>query len=59
MLGDYAAEDDTDAGPELVGNWHRQVAAVGLVLAVVVVGTLGLSAGLAYAMLTVAPMVLP
>ena len=59
MLGDYATEDDTDTGPELVGNWHRQVAAVGLVLAVVVVGTLGLSAGLAYAMFTVAPMVLP
>ena len=59
MLGDYAAEDDTDTGPELVGNWCRQVAAAGAGLAVLVVLTLALSAGLAHVMLHVVPLVLP
>ena len=52
-------DDDTDTGPELVGNWCRQVAAAGAGLAVLVVLTLALSAGLAHVMLHVVPLVLP
>ena len=52
-------DDATDTGPELVGNWCRQVAAAGAGLAVLVVLTLALSAGLAHVMLNVVPLVLP
>lgn len=52
-------DDATDTGPELVGNWCRQVAAAGAGLAALVVLTLALSAGLAHVMLNVVPLVLP
>lgn len=43
------ADADADTGPALAGAWAREVTAAGLALAVVTVGTLGLSAGLAWA----------